>query len=78
MDIKVQIGERIKELRDAKNLSQQDLANAADMERSFITHIETGKRNISVDTLQKVLEALEISFTDFFNSNIFSTVWQRS
>ena len=72
MDIKVQIGERIKELRDAKKLSQQDLANAADMERTFITHIETGKRNISVDTLQKVLEALEISFKDFFDSAIFT------
>lgn len=72
MDIKVQIGERIKELRDAKKLSQQDLANAADMERTFITHIETGKRNISVDTLQKVLEALSISFKDFFDSNIFT------
>jgi transcriptional regulator with XRE-family HTH domain len=72
MDVKVQIGERVKELRDAKKLSQQDLANAADMERSFITHIETGKRNISVDTLQKVLEALEISFKDFFDSKVFT------
>jgi transcriptional regulator with XRE-family HTH domain len=72
MDVKVQIGERIKELRDAKKLSQQDLANAADMERSFITHIEAGKRNISVDTLQKVLEALEISFKDFFDSKVFT------
>jgi transcriptional regulator with XRE-family HTH domain len=72
MDIKVHIGERIKELRDAKELSQQELANAADMERSFITHIESGKTNISVDTLQKVLEALEISFKDFFDSKVFT------
>lgn len=72
MDIKVLIGERVKELRDAKKLSQQDLANIADMERSFITHIEAGKRNISIDTLEKVLSALEISFKDFFEPKSFS------
>ncbi len=72
MDIKVQIGVRIKELREAKKLSQQDLADAAEMERSFITHIEKGKRNISIDTLYKVLNALEISLKDFFDSKLFS------
>lgn len=72
MDIKVQIGVRIKELRDTQKLSQQDLADAAEMERSIITRIEKGQRNISVDTLSKVLAALEVSFTKFFESEIFN------
>ncbi len=70
MDIKQKIGARIKELR--KDRSQEDVANTADMERSFMTHIENGRRNISVDTLQRVLTALDISFKDFFDSKEFS------
>lgn len=71
MDIKQKIGIRVKELRTLKSLSQEVVANTADMERSFITHIENGRRNISVETLQRILSALEISFQDFFNSNDF-------
>ena len=71
MNIKQQIGERIKEIRTAKNLSQEAVAYKAGIERSFITHIENGRRNVSVETLEKVLSGLEISFSDFFNSKLF-------
>ena len=70
MDIKQKVGARIKELR--KDRSQEDVANTAEMERSFMTHIENGRRNISIDTLQRVLTALDISFRDFFDSKEFS------
>jgi transcriptional regulator with XRE-family HTH domain len=70
MDIKQKIGARIKELR--KERSQEDIANTAEMERSFMTHIESGRRNISVDTLQRILTALDISFQEFFNTKEFS------
>jgi len=71
VNIKQQIGERIKEIRTAKNLSQEAVAYKAGIERSFITHIENGRRNVSVETLEKVLSGLEISFSDFFNSKLF-------
>ncbi len=70
MDIKQKVGARIKELR--KDRSQEDIANTAEMERSFMTHIENGRRNISIETLQRVLTALDISFKDFFDSKEFS------
>jgi transcriptional regulator with XRE-family HTH domain len=69
MDIKQKIGRRIKELRADR--SQEEIANTAEMERSFMTHIENGRRNISVETLQRVLDALNISFKDFFDSKEF-------
>jgi transcriptional regulator with XRE-family HTH domain len=72
MNIKLLIGQRIKEIRNEKSMSQEDVANTAEMERSFVTHIERGRRNISVDTLQRVLDALDISFKDFFDSKEFS------
>lgn len=72
MDIKEKIGQRIKELRTEKKLSQEEVANTADMERSFMTHIESGRRNISVETLQRILTALDVSFQEFFNSKEFT------
>ncbi len=73
MDIKKKIGERIKAIRSDLNLSQDEIAMRAEMERSFITHIESGRRNISVETLEKVISALEVSFSDFFNHQTFKS-----
>ncbi len=53
-------------------MSQEDVANTADMERSFMTHIENGRRNISLETLQRVFSALDISFKEFFDSKEFA------
>ena len=72
MDIKQKVGLRIKELRSQKEMSQEEVANTAEMERSFMTHIESGRRNISVETLQRILSALGISFKDFFDSKEFT------
>ena len=66
------IGERIIQLRKAKNLSQQKFAFSADMERTYLNHIEKGRKNISIKTLEKILSGLEISFKDFFDANEFS------
>lgn len=72
MDLKEKIGKRITELRKQKKLSQQKFANEADIERTFLTHIEKGRKNISVGTLQRILEGLEIPIRDFFDSEIFT------
>ncbi len=72
MDLKEKIGFRITELRKAKKLSQQKFANEADIERSFFTHIEKGRKNISVGTLEKVTNALSISLKDFFDTKDFT------
>ncbi|SIQ06525.1 helix-turn-helix domain-containing protein [Chryseobacterium sp. RU33C] len=73
-NIKQKIGDRIKEVRVEKKLSQEAVAFNAGIERSFMTHIEKGRRNVSIETLKKVLTGLEISFSDFFNSNFFKNV----
>ncbi len=71
MDLKEKIGERIVELRKAKKLSQQKFAYAADMERTYINHIEKGRKNISISTLEKIIVALDISLKDFFDTKDF-------
>lgn len=72
MDLKSKVGERITQLRKAKKLSQQKFAYIADMERTYLTHIEKGRKNISVTTLQKITTALDISVKDFFDAKEFN------
>lgn len=68
------IGLRIAQLRKEKNLSQQKLADEADIERTFLTHIENGRKNISVGTIQKITNALGVSIQEFFTSKEFTTI----
>ncbi|MDB5222142.1 MAG: helix-turn-helix transcriptional regulator [Chitinophagaceae bacterium] len=74
MELTEKIGKRITELRKAKKISQQKFSYEADIERSFLTHIEKGRKNISVGTLQRITSALQISLKDFFDSKEFSKV----
>ncbi len=71
MDIKSRIGQRIKELRKGLELSQESLAYKAEVDRTYVTDVENGRRNVSVEILEKLIGALEISFTEFFNSKDF-------
>ena len=72
MDIKTKIGLRIKELRTEKELTQEAVAWKAEVDRTFMNHVENGKRNVSVDTLEKMIcNGLDTSFKDFFSNDIF-------
>jgi transcriptional regulator with XRE-family HTH domain len=72
MDIQVRIGLRIKELRTAKNLTQEAVAFKADIDRTFMNHVENGRRNVSIGTLEKIVNALEITIKEFFNASTFN------
>ena len=71
MDIKQKVGQRIRELRKQLNLSQEGLAYKSEVDRTYMTDVENGRRNISVEILEKIITALEVSFTEFFHSNEF-------
>jgi transcriptional regulator with XRE-family HTH domain len=71
VEIKSKIGNRIKELRDVKQMSQKDLAYASDLDRSYIASVENGQRNISIVNIEKIAIALGETLTTFFNSKIF-------
>ncbi len=65
----VQIGNRIKELRVKSDLSQEKLAYACDLDRTYIGSVERGERNISIINLNKIAIALKISLSDFLFLN---------
>ena len=66
MDIKEIFGQKVKLMRKAKELSQEDLAEKAGLNRPYISAIEKGKRNISLEVIEKLAEALEIEIKEFF------------
>lgn len=74
MNIQTTIGLRIKEIRTEKNLTQEAVAFKAEIDRTFMNHVENGKRNVSIETLEKLIcNGLEISFQDFFNDTSFKS-----
>ncbi|MEO5594679.1 MAG: helix-turn-helix transcriptional regulator [Chitinophagaceae bacterium] len=60
------LGARIKELRVKKNISQKDLAMECNFEKASMSRIESGKTNITVLTLYKIISALSANGKDFF------------
>ena len=72
MSIKAQVGLRIRELRNKIGISQEALANKAEIDRTYVTDVENGRRNISIENLEKLVNALQIEFKDFFDSPNFN------
>lgn len=71
MNIKDKVGQRIKELRNELGISQEALANKAGVDRTYVTDVENGRRNISVELLEKLIKALDVSFQNFFTNKQF-------
>ena len=67
MDIKISVGKRVKELRNKLGISQEELAVLAGLDRTYITSVECGKRNISIVNIEKIAVALNVTLKDFFN-----------
>lgn len=60
------IGKRIKEIRSEKGISQEKLALKAELDRTYVAGVENGKRNPSIKSLEKIINALDTSFGYFF------------
>jgi transcriptional regulator with XRE-family HTH domain len=71
MEIKEKVGVALKAVRERKNLSQEKLAKISGIDRTFISHIENGGRNVSIETLEKLLIGMKVGFVTFFKDEIF-------
>jgi len=58
------IGQRIRELRESKGISQQNLAAVCNFEKANLSRIEAGRTNPTVSTLYKISKALEIKISE--------------
>jgi transcriptional regulator with XRE-family HTH domain len=65
-DLLVKIGRRIKTIRLAKNMTQNDLAIECEFEKASLSRIEAGKTNVTIRTLYKICTALDIHIAELF------------
>ena len=65
----VQIGKKISAIRKTRDLSQESLADECNLHRTYIGSVERGERNISIISLKKICDALEVSLADLFENN---------
>ncbi|MFD1465311.1 helix-turn-helix domain-containing protein [Lapidilactobacillus mulanensis] len=62
-----EISERIHELRESQNLTQEQLAERADIDPSYLGRIERGQNsNLQIKTIDKIITALGIDYAEFF------------
>ena len=62
-----ELGDRIQALRKDRGLSQQGLADAANLDRSYISAVENGKQNVSFATLKGISDALGVGVAELIN-----------
>ncbi len=65
--IEEKVGKRIKELRNKLGISQEELGFRSGVHRTYIASLEVGKRNVSISTLEKIVIALNVSLSEFFD-----------
>lgn len=64
--IKEKLGNRVRELRKNRGLSQEKFALLIDMDRTYFASVESGKRNISIENISKIAKGLNISLEELF------------
>ena len=64
--IRKKFGKRVRELRRAKSLSQEELAFRAGVHRTYLGGIERGERNPALENIEAIAKALGISLSDLF------------
>lgn len=66
--LRISVGERIRAIRKAKGLTQQQLAELSGLDDAYIGSVERGERNFSIDTFEKVLLALNVTINELMTS----------
>ena len=64
---KTAFGQRVRDIRVKKGLSQEGLAGMCELDRSYIGGVERGERNVSLLNIKKIADALGISPREFFD-----------
>jgi len=67
MELKKKIGKRIKEIRKQRGLSQEQLSEMVDIEQNTLSYIETGNNFFTAETLEKIINALDIEPYELFD-----------
>ncbi len=73
MNIKKNLGKRIKELRKRKNLSQEKLSEMVNIAQNTLSYIETGDNFCTAETLENIAKAMNVEPQELFNFGHFKS-----
>lgn len=74
MGIKSELGQKIRNMRLKRNLTQEELAEKVDISQRTLSGIETGENFVTAETLDKLVEALGTTFEEMFATNHYKEV----
>jgi transcriptional regulator with XRE-family HTH domain len=66
MQARKRVGVNVQRLRRAAELSQEELGDRADVHQTYLSQLEGGKRNPSVDVLERIARALKVDIAELF------------
>ena len=69
MDARLLVGQNVRRLRLAANLSQEAVAELMGVDRAYVSALELGKRNPTIITLWQVAEALKVRLADLVDED---------
>lgn len=64
--IEQRFGKRVRDLRTARNISQEELAFRCHLSKNYVSDVERGTRNITLKVIEKFADGLQISLSDLF------------
>ena len=67
VDVSQRFGTRLRSLRSARNMTQQDMARRFGIDRSFISDVERGRKSISLVTLEVIALGLGVSISELLS-----------
>lgn len=65
-DLLFAFGQTVRKIRLSKDISQEKFADICDLHRTYISDIELGKRNVSLENIGKMAKALDIKISELF------------
>jgi transcriptional regulator with XRE-family HTH domain len=67
--VHVELGERLRAIRQLRRKTLKDVAGAAGVSESFLSQLERGRTNATIATLQRIATSLGIEVSDLFTTN---------
>lgn len=64
--IRKEFGKKVRSLRQEKGFSQEDFAFECGLHRTYVGAVERGERNVSIDNIAKIAQALDVKIGDLF------------
>ncbi len=63
-DVAIRFGKKLREVREDAGISQEKLAELSTLHRTYVSSVERGKRNISIENIERLAIALDVSMRE--------------